>query len=61
MLGILQILLLKNLTNRCVTNHKNVIQIFIYYIVEVAPITFIVTPIYKFFCSKIGRNFNIFQ
>ena len=42
-----------NLINWCVTNHKNVIHILTYYVVEVAPITFIVTPVYKLFVVKL--------
>jgi hypothetical protein len=38
-----------NLKNWCVTNHKNVIYILIYYVVEVAPTTFIVTPVFNIF------------
>jgi hypothetical protein len=50
MLGIFYYL---NLINRWVTNHKNVIHILTYYVVEVAPIIFIVTPVYKLFVVKL--------
>ena len=36
------------------------IIVLIYYLVEVEPIAFIVTDIYKFFCSKTCRSFSIF-